>query len=126
MMKACYFALSLVAAAILLPCAVFGEPIEPLLKVAAGFVVERVYVVPRDMQGSWISLAADSRGALYASDQYGPLSHVSVARDGSVSARPLNLPIGGVHGMTWVGDELYAVVGQREICQPGLYRLRDT
>jgi putative heme-binding domain-containing protein len=27
--------------------------------------------------------------------------------------------------MTWLGEELYAVVGQREVCQPGLYRLRD-
>src|SRR5262249_9057488 len=103
-----------------------AEPITPVLKVAAGFAVEPVYSVPRDSQGSWISLAADSRGSLYASDQYGPLYQISSAADGKISPQPIKVPIGGIHGMTWIGDELYAVVGQREVCQPGLYRLRDT
>ncbi|MBW8884988.1 MAG: hypothetical protein JF612_09485 [Planctomycetia bacterium] len=115
-----------VIAAAALSLASAAEPIAPLLKVAPGFAVEPVYVVPRDSQGSWISLCADSHGSLYASDQYGPLYQISIAADGAIAAQPLKLPIGGVHGMTWIGDELYAVVGQREICQPGLYRLRDT
>src|SRR4051812_33753573 len=89
-----------------------AQPISPVLKVAPGFAVDPVYVVPRDAQGSWISLCSDSRGSLYASDQYGPLYQVSIAADGKASARALDLPIGGVHGMTWVGDEFYAVVGQ--------------
>jgi putative heme-binding domain-containing protein len=115
----------LLIAASALPTATADEPIAPVLKVAPGFSVESVYVVPRDSQGSWISLCADSRGALYASDQYGPLYQISLSADGAVAAQPLKLPIGGIHGMTWIADELYAVVGQRETCQPGLYRLRD-
>jgi putative heme-binding domain-containing protein len=118
--------LVLLIAASVTPTATAAEPVTPVLKVAPGFSVEPVYVVPRDSQGSWISLCADSRGSLYASDQYGPLYQISLAAEGTVAAQPLKLPIGGVHGMTWIGDELYAVVGQREVCQPGLYRLRDT
>src|SRR5262245_43729117 len=121
--KFIYTALLIVAASVYVAAA---ETITPVLKVAPGFTVEPVYSIPRDSQGSWISLAADSRGSLYASDQYGPLYQISVAADGTATAQPLNLPIGGIHGMTWLGDNLYAVVGQREICQPGLYRLRDT
>src|SRR5262245_50676803 len=109
-----------------LPRAPAAEPITPVLKVAPGFAIQPVYVVPRDLQGSWISLCADPRGLLYASDQNGPLYQISIAADGAVTAQPLKLQIGGIHGMTWLGNELYAVVGQREVCQPGLYRLRDT
>ena len=91
-----------------------AEPLEPLLKVASAFVVERVYVVPRDSRGSWVSLCADRRGALYASDQYGPLYRIQLpaATGGEVEARPLKLPIGGVHGIDWVAHELFAVVGR--------------
>src|SRR5262245_47528072 len=104
-----------------------AELLEPILKVAPGFSVERVYVVPREAQGSWISLCADPRGLLYASDQYGPLYRIQLAPvpGGETAVHPVKLPIGGAHGLSWVGDELYAVVGQREICEPGLYRLRD-
>src|SRR5262249_55243255 len=96
MIDARSFALALTIAAVMLPFSLLAEPIEPLLKVAPGFAVERIYVVPRDTQGSWISLAADGRGTLYASDQYGPLYQVKVAGEGSVSAAAVKLPIGGV------------------------------
>src|SRR3954469_24016098 len=113
------------AAAISIDSICAAERIEPALKVAPGFVVEQVYAVPRDSQGSWVSLCADRRGVLYASDQYGPLYRIDLSgREPEV--RRLKLPIGGVHGMAWLGDELYAVVGQRDVCQTGLYRLRDT
>src|SRR4051794_11824812 len=125
-MKIICAGLLVVAAAAMPPAGVLAEPIVPVLKVAPGFAVERLYVVPRESQGSWIALAADRRGTLYASDQYGPLYRVSIASDGAVSVQPMELPVGGVHGMTWVGDELYAVIGQREVCPPGLYRLRDS
>lgn len=116
--------LSLLAAALVFRAA--AQAVEPVLAVAEGFQVERLYIVPRETQGSWVSLCADSRGGLYASDQYGPIYCIEMpAGAGEVRAEPLKLPIGGVHGLTWVGNDLYAVVGQREVCEPGLYRLRD-
>src|SRR5438309_10584543 len=98
-----------ISAAAVLSCALGAEPIAPVFKVAPGFKVEAVYVVPRDSEGSWISLCADPRGSLYASDQYGPLYQIAISADGAVTARPLKLPLGGVHGMTWVRDGVYAV-----------------
>ena len=100
----------------------------PILKVAPGFALERVHVVPRETQGSLVSLCADPRGVLYASDQYGPLYRIEAPtqRGGTGNVREVKLPIGGAHGLTWIGKDLYAVVGQRDVCTPGLYRLRDT
>ena len=76
----------------------FAEPLEPILKVAGGFAVERLYVVPRDARGSWISLCADRRGVLYASDQYGPLYRIQLAAapGGEHAVDAVKLPIGGV------------------------------
>src|SRR5918994_347114 len=48
--------------AILAAASVFAQPLDPVLRVAPGFVFERVYAVPRDTQGSWVSLASDRRG----------------------------------------------------------------
>lgn len=100
---------------------------EPELKVAAGFEVTRVHAVSRDAEGSWVSVAADPRGRLYASDQYGALHEIVPGRGAGEETlvRPLQLPIGGVHGMAWVDDSLYAVVGQKAVQTTGLYRLRD-
>lgn len=104
------------------------NPPVPPLKLANGFAVERIYTVPRESQGSWIALAADRQGRLYASDQYGPLYRVTVPRSPSEPAVATKLPltIGGVHGLTWIGADLYAVVGQKSVAPTGLYRLRDT
>ena len=38
-----------------------------------GFKVELLYSVPKDVQGSWVSLRRDNKGRLIASDQYGGL-----------------------------------------------------
>ena len=98
------------------------------LKTAPGFELTRVHAVAREAEGSWVSLAADDRGRLYASDQYGPLYRVTPAADpaAAATATKLPLPIGGVHGMAWINGSLYAVAGQKSVCATGLYRLRDT
>jgi hypothetical protein len=111
-------------AALGLPGIAAAEFPAPIIKTAAGFAVERVYEAPRDTQGSWISLCGDDRGVLYASDQTGPLYRIELSTvGGSVTVTRVELPIGGVHGMTWLAGKLYAVVGERDLCQPGLYRL---
>ena len=123
-----FLGLALCVYVLLLVPKVCAEPLDPVLRVAPGFAVERVYVVPRDSQGSWVSVTADPRGVFYASDQYGPVYRIELpaAASGKASVRPLKLPIGGVHGMTWANDGLYAVVGQRDACETGLYRLKDS
>lgn len=97
------------------------------IRTAPGFELTRIHAVPREKEGSWISLAADTRGRLYASDQYGPVHRISLPDRGSAAPRiePLALPIGGAHGLTWIENELYVVAGQKSVCATGLYRLRD-
>jgi glucose/arabinose dehydrogenase len=95
---------------------------EPSLRTSPNFALELIYAVPRDEQGSWISLAIDRQNNLYASDQKGPLYQLRTNGE----CHRLDLPIGGVHGMSWLAGDLYAVVGERDVCQTGLYRLRDT
>src|SRR6185503_12741797 len=60
-----------------------GEaPEAASIHVPAGFTVERLYSVPLATQGSWVSLAVDPRGRLYASDQYGGLYRITLGADG--------------------------------------------
>jgi putative heme-binding domain-containing protein len=101
---------------------------QPEIKVAAGFEITRVYSVPRESAGSWISLTADDRGRLYASDQYGPIHRVTLpdAAGGTPVVTTIALPIGGAHGLTWLNGSLYTVVGQKSVCPTGLYRVGDT
>ncbi len=47
------------------------------LQIAPGFKVELLYTVPKDEQGSWVSLAVDSKGRITAADQYGSLYRIT-------------------------------------------------
>jgi glucose/arabinose dehydrogenase len=97
--------------------------------VPPGFTVERLYSVPLAAQGSWVSLAVDPRGALYASDQYGALYRIHVPALGAPgAARVERLPIalGEAHGLLWAFDSLYVVVSAAGEHASGLYRASDT
>ncbi|MEO6597616.1 MAG: family 16 glycoside hydrolase [Planctomycetota bacterium] len=80
--------------------------------------------VPRSL-GSWVSLCADDKGRLYASDQKSGLYRVVPAiRAGELTAiERVPVELGGCHGLLWSRDALYAVVNGK---QSGLYRLTDT
>jgi putative heme-binding domain-containing protein len=98
-----------------------------------GFQVERLYSVPGDLNGSWVALAADPKGRITASDQYGSLYRFTPPARG-VTLNPddiekLEVPFDGgefkgAHGLLYAFDGLYAV--QNEGKPRGLYRLRDT
>ena len=47
------------------------------MKIAKGFKVELLYSVPKDVQGSWVSMCVDPKGRLIVSDQYGSLYRVT-------------------------------------------------
>ena len=98
-----------------------GEP-----RVAEGFVIERVYQVPRE-QGSWVSLTADPRGRLIASDQYGNLYRITNQGTGvppKVETIPVEL--GFAHGLLYAFDSLYVVAHAHEGRPSGLFRVQDT
>ncbi|MCB1236407.1 MAG: DUF1080 domain-containing protein, partial [Verrucomicrobiae bacterium] len=88
------------------------SPLEPGdITVAEGFKVELLHTVPKDEQGSWVSLTKDGQGRLLASDQGDKgLYRVSVAESASgpkVTVEKMPAEISGAHGMVWAFDALW-------------------
>ncbi len=106
-----------------------ATPIDKL-RGKKGFRVELVYDVPREQQGSWVSLAVDPKGRLIASDQYGKLYRVTPSPVGGTTdatrVEPIAVDIGEAQGLLWAFDSLYVVVNRGEKYASGLYRVRDT
>jgi len=98
------------------------------MKVKEGFQVELLYTVPKQTQGSWVSMTTDPKGRLYVSDQYGKLYRVTpdgINGASKLKIEPVPVEIGHAQGMVWAFDSLYIMLNTREY-KPGLYRLRDT
>ena len=100
---------------------------EPAFRVPAGFVVERLFVVPAEELGSWVCLATDGRGRLFASDQQakGLVRITPGAADGATPTRVERLPaaISAAQGLLWAFDALYVV--RNDGSGSGLFRLAD-
>jgi putative heme-binding domain-containing protein len=98
-----------------------------------GFKAELLYTVPKDEQGSWVSMTTDPQGRIIAGDQYGGLFRITPPAIGAevdpsaTKVEKLSSTIGGAHGLLWAFDSLYAVVAERPTSksEPGLWRLRD-
>ncbi len=91
------------------------------LQIAKGFAVELIYTVPKDAQGSWVSLTEDSKGRLIAGDQYGKLFRVTVPAAGQKETRVEALPneISGAHGLLYAFDSLYVMVNEAQVTVGG-------
>lgn len=96
--------------------------------VPQGFAIERLFVVPRDELGSWVSLTTDAKGRLIASDQGdkglvritpGPLDG-----SGETIVERVPAPITGAQGLLWAFDSLYVVCNGGT--GSGLYRVTDS
>jgi putative heme-binding domain-containing protein len=104
-----------------------AAPAASELQLLPGFKAELLYSVPRNDQGSWVSLAIDPKGRLIAGDQYGGLYRITVPPIGTATGARVELlteNIGGAHGLLYAFDSLYVMVNQRN--ERGLWRLRDT
>ncbi len=92
------------------------------------FKLELLYTVPGATEGSWISMCVDPKGRLIVGDQNGKLYRVTLpppGRRGTIRPEPIDLDIGGAHGLLYAFGSLYVMVN--EGTRPhGLYRLRDT
>jgi putative heme-binding domain-containing protein len=120
-----------------------ATPVE-LIKVTKDYKVELLYSVPREKQGSWISMTVDSKGRLIVSDQastkisktgetpiYRGLYRITPppiggkAEDTQVEQLPVEL--GEAHGLLWAFDSLYVVVNEgRNIRPRGLWRVTSS
>jgi hypothetical protein len=98
------------------------------LTLLPGFKAELIYSVPKNEQGSWVSMTPEPKGRLYVSDQAGPLYRVTPAADGKpTQIEQVDLEIGHAQGLLWAYDSLYVVVNEKTAARTsGLYRLRDT
>ncbi len=98
-------------------------------KVAKGFKVELLYTVPKDEQGSWVSMTTDPKGRLIVADQYGKLYRVTpppIGKTEGIKVEPIDVEIGEAQGLLWAFDGLYVVVNQGQKYRSGLYKVTDT
>ncbi len=98
------------------------------IQVLPGFKVELLHVVPKDQEGSWVSMTVDPRGRIIACDQYGSLYRMTPSPVGSgqpANVEKLKTSAGGAHGLLYAFDSLYVMVNEQGGRQ-GLWRLRDT
>ncbi|MFO0958741.1 MAG: family 16 glycoside hydrolase [Isosphaeraceae bacterium] len=100
-----------------------GDPARGL-KVAKGFQADLIYSVPKDTQGSWVSMTIDPKGRLIVSDQYGKLYRVDLKPE--VKVEPIEVDLGEAQGLLWAFDSLYVVVNKGQKYPSGLYRVKDT
>ncbi len=111
-----------------MPIAAAGEAQEQAFTVPAGFVVDRLFSVPREELGSWVSLAVDPQGRLFASDQQdkGLVRITPAPLDGAGETVVERVPaaITGAQGLLWAFDALYVVCNGGT--GSGLYRVTDT
>ena len=93
-----------------------------------GYQVEKLFDVPRDDLGSWVSLTTDPQGRLYACDQQekGLVRITPAALDGSTKTVVEKVPaeLSGAQGLLWAFDSLYAVCNGGGF--HGLFRLTDS
>jgi len=93
-----------------------------------GYQVEKLFDVPRDDLGSWVSLTTDPQGRLYACDQQekGLVRITPAALDGSTETVVEKVPaeLSGAQGLLWAFDSLYAVCNGGSF--HGLFRLTDS
>jgi len=103
-------------------------PGEAAFVVPAGFVVERLFEVPRDELGSWVCLAVDPRGRLLASDQADKglvrITPPAPGSDGQTVVERLPVALTGAQGLLWAFDALYVVCNGGP--GSGLYRVTDS
>ncbi|HZZ27341.1 MAG TPA: c-type cytochrome [Pirellulales bacterium] len=97
-------------------------------RTSPGFEVERLYTVPKEEQGSWVSMATDNKGRLIVSDQNTKglyrVTPPAIGSNEETKVEKLDAKITGAQGMLYAFDSLYVVVNHGR--DSGLYRLRDT
>ena len=106
-----------------------ATPVERLT-VKDGFKVERLYSVPKDKLGSWVTLCKDDKGRLIACDQYGSLYRFTPPAPGATlkdsDIEKIDVDMGHAWGMCYAFDALYVVVNDAAHGGRGLYRVKDS
>ena len=92
--------------------------------VPPGFQVERLFTVPRETLGSWVSIAFDNKGRLIASDQEKlglcRITPPPIGSDEPTKVEHLDVKITSAQGLLYAFDSLYLSVNGGP--GSGLYR----
>ena len=110
-----------------------GDEAPPSIDLPPGFVYEHLYSPSANDQGTWVALAFDDVGRLYASDQHGYLYRLTLPaieeEDGIRIVERVTLEIGKANGLLWAFGGLYVAVNSMEGMgehHSGIYKLTDT
>ncbi|MFC2147231.1 hypothetical protein ACFLR9_01595 [Bacteroidota bacterium] len=80
------------------------------------FVLEELYHISANKQGSWVALAEGADKMVYACDQRGKIYYFKMPEKGEVvqtaNVDSLNLDIGEAHGLLWAFNSLYVAVNK--------------
>ncbi len=111
-----------------------GRVPRDVFEVQPGFQVEKLFTVPKDELGSWVSITFDDKGRLLASDQGSRgICRITLpppgAEEGETTVEQLDFSAcdvqpTGAQGMLYAFDSLYLSVNGGP--GSGLYRARDT
>lgn len=99
-----------------------------VFQVLPGFQVERLFTVPKEKLGSWVSLTFDNKGRLLVSDQERKgicrITPPKIGSDEPVRVERLDVKITAAQGMLYAFGSLYLSVNGGP--GSGLYRARST
>lgn len=105
-----------------------GKSLRGVFEVPPGFRVEKLFTVPGETMGSWVSIAFDDKGRLIASDEGGKgLSRITLPPlngEGPTKVEHLDLAISSAQGMLHAFGHLYLSVNGGP--GSGFYRATDT
>ncbi len=95
------------------------------VKIAKDFKIELLYNVPKDKQGSWVSMCVDPKGRLIVSDQYGGLFRITPGKGAAdTNIEALDVKLGHAQGLLYAFDSLYVMVADDKPFDRGLWRVR--
>jgi putative heme-binding domain-containing protein len=110
-----------------MPLVTAENPDSGAFAVPPGFVVDKLFTVPRNELGSWVSLGVDAKGRIYACDQgdKGLVRITPAPLDGKGETVVEKVPakITGAQGLLWAFDSLYVVCNGGT--GSGIYRVTD-
>src|SRR5262245_13792263 len=88
-----------------------AAPPPDKIKAVKDFKVELLYSVPKEKEGSWVSMCHDPRGRLIVSDQSGGLYRITPpvlgGKADDTRVEKLAIDIGDAQGLLWAFDSLY-------------------
>ncbi|MEZ6116028.1 MAG: c-type cytochrome [Pirellulaceae bacterium] len=105
-----------------------GEGKQDIFWVRPGFQIELLYTVPKDTQGSWVSMTFDPQGRILACDQGDKgvyrITPATIGSDEATQVEKLDLEMTSAQGMLCAFDALYFSVNGGP--GSGLYKATDT